>query len=154
MYKLNPPGFATSVILRKISGYDTDNVSHYQPIALAQMRVYQSTNLLSYGATIHYATPSIAGNEATNLLNNLESRSSVDQYNARLSATSWDSTDKATYKSCYAANYTNIAADDGKMKLVIDLAVKHYIHAILMVQELGELYAWGQVGPHREKWYL
>ena len=42
------------------------------------MRAYQSTNLLQYGATVHYATPSNPGNEAQNLIDNLENRSSVN----------------------------------------------------------------------------
>ena len=84
------------------------------------MRAYQSTNLLQYGATVYYSTPSVAGNEAQNLIENLESRSSTNLYNARISASSSGDTGKATYKSCYSTNETLIAADGNQLMLIFD----------------------------------
>ena len=56
IYKLEPPGEATSIIIRRVSGSGYFSLNH--------MRAYQCTNLMQYGATIFYETPSIAGNEA------------------------------------------------------------------------------------------
>ena len=83
------------------------------------MRVYQSPNLIQFGSTIYYQTPAIAGNEAENLITNLESRSSTDMWNARTSG-EWQSPE-ASYKSCYVTDSTNIASDNNLMKVVIDL---------------------------------
>ena len=61
VYTLTTPAEASSIIIRRQSGSND--------LRLAHVRAYQSTNLMQY-ATVHYATPSVAGNEAQNLINN------------------------------------------------------------------------------------
>ena len=96
IYELDTPAKATSIIIRRKTGgggYD---------LFLNPMRVYQSTNLLGHGATLHYATQPIVGNEAENLFTNLESRSSSNLWNARIDDIWYG--ERASYKSCYVTN--------------------------------------------------
>ena len=48
----------------------------------------------------------------------------------------------ATYSSCYITNKASIADDGYLMKIVIDLGMKSFIHAILMVDDMknGSVY--------------
>ena len=62
IYTLDQPAEATSIIIRKVSGNSSS-------LGLAHVRAYQSTNLMQF-ATVHYATASVVGNEAQNLINN------------------------------------------------------------------------------------
>ena len=57
IYTLTTPAEAASIIIRRVSEGGGSN------IRLAHVRAYQSTNLMQF-ATVHYATPSVVGNEA------------------------------------------------------------------------------------------
>ena len=114
LYSFEYPAEATAIILRRVEG-GLNN----RGILVNHMRVYQSPNLIQFGATIYYQTPAIAGNGAENLITNLESRSSTDMWNARTSG-EWQSPE-ASYKSCYVTDSAKITADKNLMKVVIDL---------------------------------
>ena len=52
--------------------------SSYQQLSLYHLGVYQTTNLIKYGASIHYETPAADNiNIASNLIENLENRSNT-----------------------------------------------------------------------------
>ena len=47
-----------------------------------------------------------------------------------------------------------IAADGNQMKVVFDLIFKHYIHAILMIDDLQNLVGWSRLSENDKKYYL
>ena len=123
------------------------------------MRVYQSSNILQYGATIHYQTQAVDTNhQAENLTTNLESRSSRNKdghgngWNARIDETVNGA--EASYYSCYVTNSDDIANDGNIMKVVIDLKVKSFIHAVLIVDDLKDLWAWTYMSDSDKLSYL
>ena len=60
IFQLNTPGEATAIKIKQVTGGPTI----YPGFLLSHMRAYQSTNLLTTGANIHYETQSNVGNEA------------------------------------------------------------------------------------------
>ena len=117
-YQIDSTKPATSFMIRRISGGDGGRLS------LANVRAYQTQNLLQYGATIYHQTTPVVGNEAENLIENLESRSSGSSYNAKTNSV-WQGP-RADYKSCYVTNSDAISADGNKMKVVIDLKISYF----------------------------
>ena len=94
IYTLTTPAEADSIIISKQSPNDKLKLSH--------VRAYQSTNLMQF-ATVHYATaPEDSDHTAQNLINNLESRSSSNLWNARTEAAVGGA--RASYYSCYVVN--------------------------------------------------
>ena len=84
IFKLDHPGEATSMIVRRITG-GGDSGNSWAVHSVAHIRAYQCNNLLSneYGTTIHAQTEAVDANHtAQNLINNLESRSSRNDWNA------------------------------------------------------------------------
>ena len=68
------------MIFRRISDGPPSNKFLY----MSEIRAYQSTNLLKYGAKIIYQTEAIdLDHQAENLIENLESRSSSNNRNAK-----------------------------------------------------------------------
>ena len=99
------------------------------------IRAYQTPNLLSIGpAEVFYATeasdPTLG---ASNLVENLSSRSSTSSWKARLS----NSSVRVDHKSCYIVTSDAVKADGNLLKLVIDLKQSFFQHAVLVV---GDLY--------------
>ena len=129
IYTLTTPAEAKSIIIRRVSEGNGDR------LYLAHMRAYQSTNLMQY-ATVHYATaPVDSDHSAQNLIDNPESRSSSNLWNARTSASSSGWGEKAGYKSCYVVDQEAIAADGNQLKLVFDFQVTSFIHAVLLLDD-------------------
>ena len=80
VYTLTTPAEASSLIIRR----QTDGGGNR--LLLAHVRAYQSTNLMQY-ATVHYATaPVDSDHTPQNLIDNPESRSSSNLWNARTEA--------------------------------------------------------------------
>ena len=66
------------------------------------IRAYETPNLLRYNAEIYYQTePADASNDAVNLIENIESRSPTDLWNARIDIGEYFDGNRASYKSCY-----------------------------------------------------
>ena len=85
-------------------------------------------------ATLYYETKAEdSDHSAQNLIDNKESRSSSNEWNSRTEA-AWEGA-RAAYKSCYRTNQTNIAADGDQVKLVFGFQFKHFIHAVLMLDD-------------------
>ena len=121
---------------------------------MASFNAYQCKNLLSFGATIHSQTPAEdSDHKAENLIENLESRSSTNSYNA-LTDDNYYSPNYASYYSCYVTNQDAIAADGDQVKVVFDLQIRSFIHAVLMIDDLKDSDAWTYLSDTDKLSYL
>ena len=96
IYTLSTTAEATSIVIRRVAGGGGGRFS------FSHVRGYQSTNIMQF-AIVHYATaPVDSDHTAQNLINNPESRSSSNLWNARTEA-AWLGA-RAGYYSCYVAD--------------------------------------------------
>ena len=86
-----------------------------------------------------------------NLVQNLESPSTNNRSNAIIDATTLE---KASYYSCYVADQNAINLDGNFFKLVIDLGVSYFQHALLIIDNFPGTYPWNFLDDASKRSYL
>ena len=124
---LDKPTKGRYVVLRRDgpSSID-DSITTY---TVNEIKVYSVTNLLNYGATVLSAPePTSPAKSAQNLVENLDTRSSRNDYNPIIDS---DGT-RATFESCLVTTDTQIGPEGDIFELAIDLGKQMMVNAILV----------------------
>ena len=102
------------------------------------LKVYQTPNLVKLYASKISITPdtssSVIGSEATNLITNLEHRSSHKLYEA---ITVSVPETRLGSQTCFEVEYTSIKSQGNKMIIGFDFTESVFIHAVLHAQNEG-----------------
>jgi len=133
-YPVTPPTTGDQIVLRR-DGYSSvgppDGGTHYQA---TEIRVYQSPNLLQHfqgKVTVSAPAPKAPEFAATNLITNLDSRSSGNNNRPLIDVFG----NRATYQPCFKTTNVELGPEGHIQVLGFDLSETVFMHAILLVQD-------------------
>ena len=129
------------IILRRTGpGMSSDNFT------LNEIRVFSVPNLLEGSAVIEAPVPKDPAFSPNNLIENLELRSTTQDFNA---ITDWDGVagnsrvvTKASQSSCFVTTDSEMAADNDQFVYTVDLMTSQLVDGFLLIQDIYIDWAW------------